>query len=54
MRGNLPEWLQEENTAVLLNSKMDDFTPRNLGAANTVLNADADRGYLSFNVQHTF
>jgi len=25
-----------------------------LGAANTVLNADADRGYLSFNVQHTF
>ncbi len=25
-----------------------------LGAANTVLNADADRGYVSFNVQHTF
>lgn len=25
-----------------------------LGAPNTVLNADADRGYISFNVQHTF
>ena len=25
-----------------------------LGAPNTVLNADADRGYLSFNIQHTF
>lgn len=25
-----------------------------LGAPNTVLNGDADRGYVSFNVQHTF